>query len=85
MNIYRISQTVNRGQNNQYGSYYRSAVVLAESEEEARVINPQQDKGDPYWSDSKDIQVELVGKMDRDFNHQGCQIICSDLYVYLPM
>jgi len=59
MNIYHISQSVNRGYDT-----YDSAVVTAESEEDARQMYPGGEKS-IYdfndWCKPNDVEVELVG------------------------
>ena len=63
MNIYKIWQDVN----NDYNTY-DSAVVVAESEDDARTIHPRGvdyhytiDDGDTTWVDIKDVKVQLIG------------------------
>jgi hypothetical protein len=65
VNIYKISQSVNRK-----CETYRSAVVVAETEEEAKHIHPageQDDFNEWYkqfhngWVDPKDVMAELLG------------------------
>ena len=68
MNLYRIWQTVN----NEYDTY-DSAIVAAESIEEARLIHPYYEysmslrewDGSEFvsgtWCAAKDVQVELIG------------------------
>jgi len=62
MNIYRISQNVN----NDYDTY-DSAIVCANTEDEARWIHPSGDKWDGKrghygsWCDVEDVCVELIG------------------------
>jgi hypothetical protein len=59
MNIYLITQYENTGYNT-----YSNAVVIAESEEAARLTHPS--GGDEWieesWADPEDIEVELVGE-----------------------
>ena len=63
MKLYRIFQTVN----NDYDTF-DSAIVCAESEEDARSIEPRggvcPDKPEPYssWAQKKDVQVEYIGE-----------------------
>ena len=71
MNIYRISQR----KNNDYDTY-DSAIVAAETEEEARQIHPESEwkfKNESLWNDSpygtwcakpEDVEVEYLGKAD---------------------
>ena len=69
MNIYLISQNVNTGYDT-----FDSAVVTANTEEEARIIKPSWDsqiepwdgKNNEYgsWCDAKDVKVKLIGKSD---------------------
>ena len=68
MFLYRISQDVNDDYNT-----YDSAVVCAESEEEARMMHPAKFSYDDYeewdgkdeefstWCAAKDVQVEIIG------------------------
>lgn len=55
MNLYKISQTVNRGYDT-----YDSAVVAAETEEAARNTRPY-DYGTPGWAKPEYVRVELIG------------------------
>ena len=54
MNIYLIEQEENSGWDT-----FSSAVVIAESEDEARLIHPGQDN--PEFEGTKDIRCELWG------------------------
>ena len=63
MNLYLISQDVN----DEYDTY-DSAVVCAETEDEARMIHPVDEewdgsKAENYceWCDVKDVQVKIIG------------------------
>jgi hypothetical protein len=56
MNIYRIWQDYVTGYDT-----FDSAVVVAESEEEARQINPVGYPDSSGWCDPKYVQVELIG------------------------
>ena len=63
MNLYLISQSVNNGYDT-----YDSAVVCAESEEEARSIHPNGDLdwnggNGPYgtWCNKDSVSVQLIG------------------------
>jgi hypothetical protein len=62
MNLYKISQTVN----NDYDTY-DSAVVAAETEDEARRIHPNSELREPewdpwhVWAPHDEIKVELIG------------------------
>jgi hypothetical protein len=60
MKLYRISQT----QNPNYDTY-DSAIVCADSEEQARNINPEGDRWGERWSawckTPDDVSVELIG------------------------
>lgn len=72
MNIYLISQDVNRGYDT-----YDSAIVLAESVALARQMCPSGYKT-PFrgsWCDPSDVKVELIGKANKKFNEP--QVICS--------
>jgi len=68
MFLYRISQDVN----NDYNTY-DSAVVCAESEEDAQMIHPDKDYSDwdgkcePFfdWCAAKDVKVEIIGIASR--------------------
>jgi hypothetical protein len=90
VNLYLISQAVNRGYD-----IYDSAVVAAESEEEARIISPN---GYTEWVDGKwhtrmtdgsleitdwlytdwvlpsQVQVKFLGKATEDIKHG---VICA--------
>lgn len=63
MKLYRISQNTNNGWDT-----YDSAIICAESEEDARSIHPHDDKdwGERYsatWtSDPKFVEVEYIGE-----------------------
>jgi hypothetical protein len=58
MNIYKISQDVNVDVDT-----YDSAIVCAESEDEARKIHPSEwDNWTTYdWCKIQDVKVELIG------------------------
>lgn len=60
MNLYIISQTVNRGYDT-----YDSAVVAAETEEAARNAHPYSGRDLGYdtfgWTEPKYVRVELIG------------------------
>lgn len=61
MNVYKISQTVNHDWDT-----YDSAVVIAESAEEAQNMHPGNEDGssDGYggtWAKPKDVLVEHIG------------------------
>ena len=62
MNLYLISQEENEGYDT-----YDSAVVCAETEEQARMIHPyvvDWDGGDKTWGTwcaAEDVKVELIG------------------------
>jgi len=66
MNLYLISQNVNRGWDT-----YDSAVVAAESEEAARSIHPGKanwdGKSEMYgtWCAKEDVYARLIGKAAR--------------------
>lgn len=63
MNLYKISQS----ENNDYDTF-DSAIVCAESEDDARLINPNETwtggfSGFSVWCSSPEqVQVELIGK-----------------------
>ena len=59
MNIYLISQYENTGYNT-----YDTAVVIAESEETARLIHPSggEEWIEECWADPEDVEVELLGE-----------------------
>lgn len=71
MNLYRISQT----QNDDYDTY-DSAVVCAESEEEARDLSPdggviawddEHIRGVWFWCDRREaVKVEYLGELDNE-------------------
>lgn len=60
MNLYKISQTVNRGYDT-----YDSVVVAAETEEAAQAMLPVADLIECYrlheWAAVEDVTVELIG------------------------
>lgn len=63
MNLYKIFQNVNIDCDT-----YDTAIVAAESEEQARLIHPNGDQWDGVsshkpdsWCDSSDVKVELIG------------------------
>ena len=63
MNLYRITQIVN----NDYDTY-DSAIVAAESEDDARNMHPNFDFSCPdyipeatYWAEPKDVHAEFIG------------------------
>jgi hypothetical protein len=65
MNIYKITQTVNRTY-----EVYLAAVVVAETEESAKHIHPDGEQNGfnkwykqfhNTWADPKDVKVELLG------------------------
>jgi hypothetical protein len=59
MNLYLIFQNVNKNYDT-----YDSAIVAAESEEEAKNIHPNGEfswKYNDTWCDKKDVNVELIG------------------------
>lgn len=70
MNLYKISQNVDNN-----WEIYDSAVVVAESEEEARKIIPAhwmrgwlQDEDDrDSWVEPEDVNVELIGVVDANY------------------
>jgi len=66
MKLYEISQSVN----NNYDTY-DSAIVAAESEDEARMINPDKMDDEDWdgevgswsaWCAAKDVDVEYIGE-----------------------
>lgn len=58
MNLYRISQNWNTGYDT-----YDSAVVAAESEDEARLIHPSEMRySTSSWCDPAAVEVTLIGK-----------------------
>lgn len=80
MNLYLISQTVN----DDYDTY-DSAVVAAESEDEARKMHPGQSQGDFYeswwtrdteygsWASRlEDVKVELIGVSHENVSRVIC-------------
>lgn len=78
MNLYKISQDVNNNWDT-----YDSAVVVAENEDEARKIIPDQigvpDKWDirfinRQWTKPENVKVEFLGKVDGDYlNNLGSE------------
>ena len=76
MNLYKISQTKNKGLDT-----YDSAVVTAESEEAARFLHPLYKDNNWYessyaeddWAMPKDVKVELIGTTDKEAN----KVICA--------
>ena len=71
MFLYKISQDVNIGYDT-----YDSAVVCAESEDDARMINPARyscgnyeewdgENDDFLWCGAKDVKVEIIGIASR--------------------
>lgn len=75
MKLYLISQY----ENTDYDTY-DSAVVCAETEEEARMIHPGKDEWDgemdkyDTWCAAKDVKVELIGIAD-DSVKEG--VVCA--------
>ena len=79
MNLYKISQTIN----DDYDTF-DSAVVVAEPEEQARMIHPNGREWDgksgrwDSWVDSENVSVLLVGKAHSRYdNHSGTVIVSS--------
>lgn len=68
MNLYKISQTTN----NNYDTF-DSAVVIANTADEARKIIPSfdgsinEDDDDGMWAKIKDVKVELIGIVDENY------------------
>lgn len=63
MNLYRISQTVNYGWDT-----YDSAIVAAETENDARNIHPSGNNSNfggicswSTWCEPEDVNIELIG------------------------
>ena len=79
MNLYLISQT----ENNWYDTY-DSAVVCAETEEEARMIHPRKkdwdgkEKNWGTWCDAEHVKVELIGEAAPV---SLCAVICASFNV----
>ena len=79
MKLYLISQSVNSGYDT-----YDSAVVIADSEEEARMVHPEKDprwngvKNHLFdsWADAKDVQVVYLGEAEEGLEDYG-PVICS--------
>ncbi len=75
MNIYLISQS----ENNNYDTY-DSAVVIAESEDKAKIMHPSgkmdwDGKSAYYsWADSSNVAVKLIGNANDD---EESAIICA--------
>ena len=67
--LYLISQTVN----NNYDTY-DSALVVADSEEEAKTITPDHDRFEPLgsygvWADKpENVSASYIGEADERFN-----------------
>jgi len=57
MKLYKIWQEINKGYDT-----YDSAVVCAESEEEARKIPPDDISYLEMWADFSDVMVEYIGE-----------------------
>lgn len=78
MNLYLISQDVNNAHNT-----FDSAVVLAESEDEAKTIYPAGTMHlcdyDICWAHPKDVTVEYLGKYIGKINTHSDEerVICS--------
>ena len=74
MNLYLISQDKNNGYDT-----YDSAVVIAENEDKARLIHPNDRKWNgkeqPYdsWVDSELVIVELIGKS----TYETSGVVCA--------
>ena len=79
MNLYLISQTENEGYDT-----YDSAVVYAETAEQARMIHPDGKKEwdgtvrpntwSNTWCDDKHVKVELIGKAA---SVSLCAVVCA--------
>ena len=75
MNLYLISQTENEGYDT-----YDSAVVCAETEEQAQMIHPNVRDWDGVaarwgtWCDTKHVKVQLIGEAVPGFSHE---VICA--------
>lgn len=77
MKIFKIWQTVN----NDYDTY-DSAVVIAENEDDAKKIHPQNidgfvsEKAHPFssWCGSKDVHVEYIGEAKEGLERS---IVCA--------
>lgn len=86
MKIWRISQKANN-----YWDTYDSAVVFAETEEDARMTHPikyEFEKGEVWdgkhrnygpWCDAKDVTVEYLGTTDRVVPNKT--VICASFNV----
>lgn len=78
MNIYLISQNINTD----YDSY-DSAVVVAKSEEDARMIHPSQNEWDgevamfESWAAAKDVKVEFLATLPEGSEYKEGDLICS--------
>ena len=84
LKLYRISQTVNTGYDT-----FDSAVVVAESEEDARLVHPdgigakwdgetwksKRTMGMQTWCAPEDVQVEFVGIADERF--KAGDVVCA--------
>ena len=74
MNVYLISQNVVTGYDT-----FDSAVVIAESEDAARLIHPYggvNERADDVWSAPQDVEVWLLGKLNEHYQQNGA-VICS--------
>lgn len=73
MNLYLISQDANYNWNT-----YNSAVVAAESEQDAINIGPKEGMDEAFklecWVADKHVKVKLIGKADESI-HRG--VICA--------
>jgi hypothetical protein len=74
MNIYLISQYENTGYNT-----YGAAVVIAESEEAARLTHPSGSEEwiDESWSAPEEVEVELLGEAIEG-SHAG--VVCASFH-----
>lgn len=74
MNIYLITQYDNTG----YDTYH-NAVVIAESEEAARLTHPSggEEWIDESWTDPEDVEVELLGEAIEGA-HAG--VVCASFH-----
>lgn len=74
MNIYLITQYENTGYNT-----YDMAVVIAESEETARLTHPSgaEEWIEESWSDPEDVEVELLGKA---ITGSQAGVVCAQVF-----
>ncbi len=74
MNIYLIFQYENTGYNT-----YDTAVVIAESEEGARLTHPSggEEWIEESWADPEDVEVELLGQA---LEGAHARVVCASFH-----